>query len=111
MLQADDLAQHQWQNRVVLLFAESAEAPELAQQRKLLADKAGLQDRDLIVKEIIGPSPLRAKFGVKSGFAFVLIGKDGGAKLRSAKPVERERLYGTIDAMPMRRQEQRDRKQ
>jgi len=35
----------------------------------------------------------------------VLIGKDGGEKLRSAQPITAERLFATIDAMPMRQSE------
>jgi hypothetical protein len=35
----------------------------------------------------------------------VLLGKDGGEKLRSRTPVTMERLNTLIDAMPMRQQE------
>ena len=38
-------------------------------------------------------------------FTVILIGKDGGEKLRSNKPISFTQLQQTIDAMPMRRQE------
>lgn len=38
-------------------------------------------------------------------FTFVLIGRDGGEKLRSAEVVSAEKLFGLIDAMPMRKNE------
>ena len=39
----------------------------------------------------------------------LLIGKDGGVKLRSAHPIPPEALFQTVDAMPMRRSEVRGR--
>ena len=49
---------------------------------------------------------LRKRFHVApDAFAVILIGKDGGEKLRSDKPVPWETLQSTIDAMPMRQQE------
>jgi hypothetical protein len=51
---------------------------------------------------------LRKRFHVAPGtFAVVLVGKDGGEKLRSDRPISWERLQSTIDAMPMRQQESR----
>jgi hypothetical protein len=35
----------------------------------------------------------------------LLIGKDGGVKLRSSEPVSVKDIFGLIDSMPMRRQE------
>jgi len=39
------------------------------------------------------------------GFQVLLIGKDGGVKLRSSEPVSMKDLFGLIDSMPMRQQE------
>lgn len=41
-------------------------------------------------------------------FAVILLGKDGGEKLRSQNPVTMERLNKLIDGMPMRQKEARD---
>jgi len=38
-------------------------------------------------------------------FQVLLIGKDGGVKLRSSGPVSMKDLFGLIDSMPMRQQE------
>ncbi len=40
-------------------------------------------------------------------FAVILLGKDGGEKLRSRTPVTMERLVKLIDSMPMRQKEAR----
>jgi hypothetical protein len=44
---------------------------------------------------------------ITSIFSAVLIGKDGGVKLRQTKPITSALLFATIDAMPMRQQEMR----
>ena len=49
---------------------------------------------------------LRKRFHVKEdAFAVILVGKDGGEKMRSDKPIPWETLESTIDAMPMRQTE------
>jgi hypothetical protein len=48
---------------------------------------------------------LRARYAQGPGFTVVLVGKDGGAKLSSARPIDPKRLMDTIDAMPMRQRE------
>jgi hypothetical protein len=84
-------------------------------------------DRDLLVFHILekgdtklGNVPLsegsgdylREKFSINSGtFTTLLIGKDGGVKLRSQGPVELEEIFSLIDAMPMRQREMRDKSQ
>ena len=42
-------------------------------------------------------------------FTVLLLGKDGGVKLRSHTPITTETLIHTIDSMPMRQQEMRER--
>ena len=52
----------------------------------------------------------RKRFGVAPGeFTVILIGKDGGEKLRSHQPLSWETLQQTVDAMPMRQQEMKER--
>ncbi len=38
----------------------------------------------------------------------ILIGKDGGEKLRSGTPMNTGKIFGTIDAMPMRKGEMKN---
>ncbi|MEN0051721.1 MAG: DUF4174 domain-containing protein [Bacteroidota bacterium] len=119
------LTQHQWKNRILLLFAEHPDDSLLIQQiAHFEEDTAGLEDRDLIIYKICkeeGVAPngkeldaraikrLRDKYKVSNNsFTVILIGKDGGEKLRrKGKLLTRKALYRTIDAMPMRRAEMR----
>ncbi len=105
------------------MFADGASSAALAQQRGIVAaSRTGLADRNVVVVWIVGnsvsaelgPAPaqsagaLRARFGVSTAsFSAVLVGKDGGAKLSQSKPLDAARLFATIDAMPMRRNEMR----
>jgi hypothetical protein len=103
-----------WKHRVLLLYAPTPDDADLQRQRQLLAPaRAGLQERDMLVLEAVestlpdaDKSYLHQTLGLRAGaFAAVLIGKDGGVKRRDQKPVEPKTLYGTIDTMPMRREE------
>ena len=40
-----------------------------------------------------------------AGFQFILVGKDGGEKLRTDTVVDAQQLFATIDSMHMRKQE------
>lgn len=50
----------------------------------------------------------RREYGVAGGFETLLVGRDGGVKLRSREPVGPEELFGRIDEMPMRQREIRE---
>ena len=107
--------------RPVLIFAPKPDDPQLEIQMRILAEHAAqAHERDVvgIALPYDNPSPsavqlssddaeaARRKFHVNPGdFAAILIGKDGGAKLRSSKPLAMEKLEKTIDAMPMRKDE------
>ncbi len=111
------LAQMKWERRVLIVAAASGENAALAEQRRIVADwKANSDDRDLTVVEVIGDrvsgagdtaASIRRKYRLRAPFTAILIGKDGGEKLRSAKPFPAAVLEQTIDAMPMRRTGQR----
>lgn len=105
-----------WQKRVLLLAAPRADEAAFQKQKQLLAAASGgLQERDLLVLDVLGdqlaPADrqyLQQELKLKiNGFEVVLIGKDGGVKERSTHPLAPETLFGTIDKMPMRRQEMR----
>ena len=110
---ADPLALYRWNARILVVFAPNEGDPQLARQKDLLVGVGhGVAERDLVVLEAIGSSSeadrLRRKLGVPDGeFRAVLVGKDGGAKLTDTAPIAPDRLFATIDAMPMRRQEMR----
>jgi hypothetical protein len=110
----EKLQNHQWKHRVLLLCASSAGQADFIQQKKELVPFTNeLKERDLITLEILyelsdteDKNYLQEQLGISAdGFTVVLIGKDGGVKLKQAEPVTSQTLFSTIDAMPMRRQE------
>ncbi len=111
------VAQMKWERRVLIVSAPAADDPALAEQRRVLAAwKSSAAARDLTVVEIVGntvrgagdpAAALRRKYRLPATFTAILIGKDGGEKLRSAKPFPAAALEATIDAMPMRKAGQR----
>ncbi len=87
--------------RILLIAAPSLNDDAYRTQAALLLPAlAGLNERDFVVQ---------IQFGTKS-FSVVLIGKDGGEKLRRATPLSPEELFAIVDAMPMRRAEMRGQK-
>ena len=117
-----DLDALRWKNRVFLLFSHSESDASFQSQKKGLAFGAeGVVERELVILEITEQGQSRAgnqllseksvqeirkRFGLQTGtFQVLLIGKDGGVKLRSSEPVSTKDLFGLIDSMPMRRQE------
>lgn len=97
--------------RPLYIFAPTANDTQLAAQRVIIAARAGgFAERDVPITEVVGASALRSRFGVPVGtFKVVLVGKDGGVKLISPKPVSAAEIFALIDAMPMRRDEMRAR--
>ncbi|MEE7494646.1 DUF4174 domain-containing protein [Methylobacterium oryzae] len=102
--------------RVLVLSAPEAGNAQLRAQRAALASvRTGVAERDLVVLEAVGSGAearaLRDRLGLPAdSFRAVLIGKDGSAKLTAEAPVAPQRLFSTIDAMPMRRTEMRERR-
>lgn len=104
----------QWQQRPLLIFSATGDARLIA-QREAVAH--GYAERDIHIVTIVGDAvagaadsaaALRRRYHIEPGaFTVILIGKDGGEKLRSAAPLPADRLFATIDAMPMRRDEMR----
>lgn len=98
--------------RLLLIYADTKNNAELVKQQQLLhSDAAGLRNRDLEVKFFTrneNPKAFTDKH-LKEPFTVILVGKDGGEKLRTHEVLSLQKLYGTIDAMPMRQQEMKHR--
>ena len=111
-----DLDSLKWNSRVLLLFASGENDLQLQdQERRLEAEQKGLDKRDLKVFALTGTSgesrALSDRFHVAdSRFVLLLIGKDGGEKLRKDHVVAPEEIFQVIDKMPMRRDEMRRKK-
>lgn len=117
--------------RPVLVFAPDPQSPPFLEQQKLLDRYADdMMDRNLLYVPVLARSthfeaPLdapyvelrqsemhavRARFQVApSEFTVVLVGKDGGEKFRSTRPLSVLRLDALVDAMPMGREEKKAR--
>ena len=106
-----ELGDLKWIARPLVVLADTPEDPAFKRQLALLdARKEELVRRDVIVITDTDPearSDLRRKLRPR-GFMLVLIGKDGGVKLRKPFPWDVRELSRQIDKMPMRQQEIRD---
>ncbi len=109
------------QARPLLIFALKPDDAQMGIQLRILNEHAAqAHDRQIVPVALPYQSPApsalqlsdtdaeaaRRRFHVApSDFVVILLGKDGGAKLRSSKPISMEKLVDTIDAMPMRKDE------
>lgn len=109
--------------RPILIFAPRPEDPRLQIQLRTLEQHAAeARDRDIVPIALPYNSPgptqtqlttadaelARRRFHVApQDFVIVLIGNDGGEKMRASEPFSMNKLEETIDAMPMRRDEMR----
>lgn len=102
-----------WIARPVIVFATSPADPRFSEQMELLAERAEeLVKRDVVVivdTDDENLSDLRRKLRPRD-FMIVLIGKDGGVKLRKPFPYDVRELSRSIDKMPLRQQEIRERR-
>jgi hypothetical protein len=121
-LHAQNLSQHLWKNRVILILSED----DAAFQRQILAFKAnekGMNERSLIVyhlksdeyEQVMPKSDVQKSTNLfkkykqsNTTFEVILIGLDGGIKLRQKDFLPCEKLFAIIDSMPMRSAEIRN---
>lgn len=110
----ENLNQFHWKKRPVIVFADSAEDPAFVEQLELLhAREEELIERDVVVLTDTDPdarSPLRLKMRPR-GFMLVLVGKDGGIKLRKPRPWDVREITRSIDKMTIRQREIREAKE
>ena len=121
-----DLGGYKWKNRLLFVFSPAESHADYKTQKTEIEDQMSeVEDRDLTVFTVlaegesnIGKSTmsdkaseyLRNQFGIESGqLTVILIGKDGGEKLRSKGHVPMEEIFSLIESMPMRQAEMRER--
>lgn len=119
---AAELSDYRWQRRPLLVFAPSQSDPRLAETlTRIEATRCDFDARDMVLGQVLTAGPntldgqpvdaeesqrLRAQFSIDANaFSVVLIGKDGGEKLRVAEVPDLQRIYAVIDGMPMRSNE------
>lgn len=102
-----------WVKRPVVVFADSPADPRFREQMEYIeARLPELAERDVVVLTDTDPtqdSAVRQKLRPR-GFALVLIGKDGSVYLRKPFPWSVREITRSIDKMPLRQQEIRDRR-
>jgi hypothetical protein len=117
-----DLTQFQWKNRLLFLFAPDASNPHFNRlQSEITKQSYEVEVRDLVIFEVLeqGPSrmnttplnrqtanSIRDHFDVPQRlYTLILVGKDGGVKLKRNDQVNLADIFGLIDSMPMRQKE------
>jgi hypothetical protein len=122
-----DLTQFQWKNRLLFIFAEKASDPSFKKlQNQIIAQNAEVDDRNLIVFEVPAQGParmntipldrkdadsIRNHFAISNDtFSLILVGKDGGIKLKRSDQIDLTEVFELIDSMPMRQREMRQKR-
>ena len=120
-----DLNQYQWKNRLLFLFAPDSSHPSFKHIHSQIVDqRPEVDDRDLVIFSVLehGPSQMdatvidrqaadsiRERFSIApNAFSLILIGKDGGLKLKRHDRVDLAEVFELIDSMPMRRNEMQE---
>ncbi len=124
----DVLEEYRWKNRPILIFAPSKADSAYEKIEKTVNDlQDELDDRDIVLFRIFttGQSflqdsllddktanTMRRMYNVDpKAVTLILIGKDGGEKLRQQNDeIDLQSVFDRIDAMPMRRREMQNRK-
>lgn len=124
--QSQPLKFHQWQNRLLLVIAEDSSNINFQKQiNHLHSYKEDLAERKLLIYKVFpnqhskglenenleSSSDLYKKYNSKAvPFKVLLVGLDAGVKLKQTEIITIKELKGIIDAMPMRMEELRKRK-
>jgi hypothetical protein len=121
-----DISEHRWENRLILILTDAPDQTIYEQQIAVFGKKKeGMTERKLLVYHLL-PDQYRTGLSLdgewskgndlyqdykktEAPFEVLLIGLDGGVKLRQTELLTAEKLFGQIDQMPMRRAEMRNR--
>lgn len=117
----DPMAEYVWDYRPIIIFAPSKYDQRMLEQvGRFSMHRKEFRDRDVKVIRVAGVAmfvdgtgvphgpTLREKYGVPNEeFVVILVGKDGGEKMRVAEPTDPRVFYDLIDTMPMRQEEMR----
>lgn len=130
-LYSQNLEKHHWSNRILIIKTKEEHSKKYQHQIDQFSNSiAELRDRKIVIYRIIGSKYSRRDYkntDVKqenheevslnvakeilkeqNDFEIILIGLDGGIKLRKTDLVKKEELFNKIDSMPMRKAELRN---
>lgn len=119
---AAELSDYRWERRPLLLFAPTDSDPRLIETLgRIEASRCDFVSRDMVLGLVVTEgdstldgqviSPDQSQGWVKqyaigeNAFSVLLIGKDGGEKLRVNEVPDLQAIYAVIDGMPMRSSE------
>lgn len=124
IIYAQNIKSHQWENRLLLVITDDNNSKIYKNQiRALKNNEIGLEERKLLVYQVkkdsykIGftknncwqkSNSLYKTYQKNTPFEILLIGLDGGIKLRQSKLLNCKDLFSIIDVMPMRSNELRE---
>lgn len=126
-MNAQDLKQHRWEHRVLIVKAPSEYSKEAqAQLKEINMSQEGMIERKLVLYTIINDDftfmnyesckldnkgkvseKVKNILNPKADFEVLLIGLDGGIKLQQTTVLTKKALFNKIDSMPMRSNELR----
>lgn len=118
---SQQVEKHQWKNRLVLVLTDDVKNSNIDKQLvEFRENLSGMKERKLLVYQI---TPDKYRLGLEEGkwkksetvyrkyksedaqTEILLLGLDGGVKLRVSEFLSCKKLFAAIDVMPMRRQE------
>lgn len=125
-LNAQNLEKHTWKNRILVVKTSDSASEIYQEQIKEFRNAADeLKVRKFVLYKITGDDfelinfangelndsgkiaekSIGKTLNDKENFEVILIGLDGGIKLRQTEVLTKEDLFNIVDAMPMRRNE------
>ncbi|MFD0798167.1 DUF4174 domain-containing protein [Maribacter chungangensis] len=121
MLFAQNISDYKWENRLIFLVDEEPETSIMNSQLKILEAKSDeLKERDIMVFQLTPKTILLSNgeetrlssietyrsLAIPTDFkGIILVGKDGGVKLKKPYIVPVANIFTLIDGMPMRKSE------
>ena len=126
MAQNNELRDFRWKNRLVIIHAGPTGQPQLKEQLQNIAQEiTAYEERDLKIiilqnnkawvwsageKQALDFQEIVKTLSIDLSVAYqnFLIGKDGGVKMKQNSAFSNQELFDSIDSMPMRRQEMRN---
>ena len=118
------LQEFEWERRILVIAAPDRNAEAYRNSLTMLeSNRSGMEERHMLIVLLpdsaepslmlkagdqpeIDPQKLRNQLNLKPDqLSFLLIGKDGGVKMREQDSLSLKSVFNRIDQMPMRKQE------